>query len=77
MAETMKPCPFENGTCDPDALVAVIAPDPSGRKDIKSAYVECCDCGARGPLAFAHVNDVQQCAIYSWNDRQGAAHGPR
>lgn len=66
----MQPCPFERGTCDPDTLRTVIVTDRAKRPNVFRGYVECEDCGARGPSGWAVGGDeTRQLAIHSWNDR--------
>lgn len=64
------PCPFEGGTCDSDLLEIVRKPDTEGRPGIGRAFVQCNDCGARGPTAWANSAEAaSDLATYSWNDR--------
>lgn len=67
----MKPCPFSAGIntpCDPD-LIGVVLMQHQAKGD-HCAYVECLDCGARGPVAFAVDEvDAMQLAERQWDGR--------
>lgn len=63
-------CPFERGTCDPIGRRVIVLPPEQSRWQLFEAYVECQDCGARGPTPAGHTEaEARDLAIAAWNNR--------
>lgn len=65
---TLEQCPFGDVTCHCDDLTIVAKVDPA-REGVLYGYVECDNCGARGPVSWADADSIEETAAYNWNQR--------
>ena len=58
-----KPCPF----CGDENLEIISL--PGSRVNTRKGWIECNNCGARGPIEHAETDSIESKAIFQWNAR--------